>query len=84
VHNRALGMAVALALLLGKSLFDQIKLLSRGVAPCLIIAKQMVTAICRDAHQIHRLLAKLIATPRHIVTVAERLPLRVYGASREC
>jgi hypothetical protein len=63
--TRTLGTAVALALLLGISLFDQKKLLPRGVPPCLIIAKQMVTAICRGAHQIHGLLAKLIAAQRH-------------------
>ena len=73
-----------LALLLGISLFDQIKRLPRALAPCLIIGEQMVTAIAHSAHQIHGLLAKLIATQRHVVAVAERLPLRVYGASREC
>ena len=71
--------AVALALLLGKSLFDQIKLLPRGLAPCFIIGEHVVTAICRGAHKIHRLLAKLIATQRHIVAVAERLPICIDG-----
>jgi hypothetical protein len=69
--------AVALTLLLGKI---QIKLLPRGLAPCLIIGEHVVTAICRGAHQIHRLLAKLIATQRHIVAVTERLSLRIDGA----
>jgi hypothetical protein len=70
-----------LALLLGISLFDQTKLLPRGVPPCLIVGKQMVTAICRGAHQIHGLLAKLIAAQRHVVAVAERLPLSADGTS---
>ena len=43
----------------------------------------MLAAICRGAHQIRGLLAKPIAAQRHIVAVAERLPLRLYGASRE-
>jgi hypothetical protein len=67
----------SLALLLGISLFDQTKLLPRGVPPCLIVGKKMVTAICRSAHQIHGLLTKLIAIQRYVVAVAERLPLRL-------
>jgi hypothetical protein len=73
-----------LALLLGKSLFDQIKLLPRVLAPCLIIGEHVVTAICRGAHQIHGLLAKLIAIPPDVVTIAERLPLSADGTSCEC
>jgi hypothetical protein len=73
--------AVALTLLLGKI---QIKLLPRGLAPCLIIGEHVVTAICRGAHQIHGLLAKLIAIPPDVVTIAERLPLSADGTSCEC
>ena len=76
--------AVALALLLGKSLFDQIKLLPRVLAPCLIIGEHVVTAICCGAHQIHGLLAKLIASPPDVVTIAERLPLSADGTSCKC
>ena len=57
----------SLTLLLGVRLFDQVKLLPRGIPPCLIIGKQMVTAICRGAHQIHGLLAKLIAAQRYVM-----------------
>ena len=67
----------SLALLLGISLFDQIKLLPRGLAPCLIIREHVLAAICRSTHQIHGLLAKLIAAQRYVVPVTERLPLRL-------
>jgi hypothetical protein len=76
VHNARARHGCRLALLLGISLFDQIELLPRALAPCLIIGEQMVAAICRGAHQIHGLLAKLIATQRHVVAVTERLALR--------
>ena len=68
--------AVALTLLLGKT---QIKLLPRVLAPCFIIGEHVVTAICCGAHQIHGLLAKLIASPPDVVTIAERLPLCADG-----
>jgi hypothetical protein len=75
------GLEPQLALLLGIGLFDQGKLLPRGVPPCLIIANQI--AIRRGAHQIHGLLAEPIAAQRHVIAVAERLPLRLQGASRK-
>ena len=57
VHN-ARSARLVLTLLLGISLFDQIKLLSRAIAPCLIIGEHVLAAIGRGAHQIHGLLAK--------------------------
>ena len=72
-----------LALLVGSSLLDRLKLEHGSLPPRPINLQDVLAAVRRFPHKIQRFLGKLITTQCYVVAIAERPPLGVDDASAE-